>query len=85
MVAGTVYKNFKAIVTEMGLPDMRFHDLRHTFAVMSIRAGDDIKTVQENMGHHTAVFTLDVYGHATEQMKKDSADRMEQYIQKITG
>lgn len=85
LVAGTVYKNFKAIVTEMGLPDMRFHDLRHTFAVMSIRAGDDIKTVQENMGHHTAAFTLDVYGHVTEQMKKDSADRMEQYIQKITG
>ncbi len=67
----------------MGLPDMRFHDLRHTYAVMSIQAGDDIKTVQENMGHHTAAFTLDVYGHVTEQMRKNSASRMEQFIQLI--
>lgn len=79
----TIHKRFKAIVTEMGLPDMRFHDLRHTYAVMSIQAGDDIKTVQENMGHHTAAFTLDVYGHVTEQMRQDSASRMEQLIQRI--
>ena len=79
----TIHKRFKAIVTEMGLPDMRFHDLRHTYAVMSIQAGDDIKTVQENMGHHTAAFTLDVYRHVTEQMRKNSASRMEQFIQRI--
>ena len=77
----TLHKRFKAIVTEMGLPDMRFHDLRHTYAVMSIQAGDDIKTVQENMGHYSAAFTL--YGHVTEQMRKDSASRMEQFIQRV--
>lgn len=79
----TLHKRFKAIVTEMGLPDMRFHDLRHTYAVMSIQAGDDIKTVKENMGHYSAAFTLDVYGHVTEQMRKDSASRMEQFIQRV--
>lgn len=78
---GTVYKNFKDIACEMGLPNMRFHDLRHSYAVASIRAGDDIKTVQSNLGHHTAAFTLDVYGHATDQMKQESANRMDRFIQ----
>lgn len=54
-----------------------FHDLRHSYAVASIRAGDDIKTVQSNLGHATAAFTLDVYGHVTNQMRQASAERME--------
>lgn len=79
----TVYDCFKRIVSKMGTPSTRFHDLRHTFAVASLRAGDDIKTVQGNLGHHTAAFTLDVYGHVTEQMKKDSAQRMEGFIKEV--
>lgn len=79
----TVYDCFKRIVAQMGTPSTRFHDLRHTFAVASLRAGDDIKTVQGNLGHHTAAFTLDVYGHVTEQMKKDSAQRMEGFIKGV--
>ena len=43
------------------------------------------KTVQENLGHATAAFTLDVYGHVTDQMKKESASRMEQFIQSVTA
>jgi integrase len=58
-------------------------DLRHSYAVAAIRAGDDIKTVQGNLGHATAAFTLDVYGHVTDQMKQVSAERMESYIQGI--
>lgn len=80
----TVYKNFKKLVTDMGSPNTRFHDLRHSYAVASIRSGDDIKTVQENLGHATASFTLDVYGHVTEQMKKDSAARMEAFIKTVS-
>lgn len=63
----------------------RLHDLRHSFAVASLRAGDDLKTVQENLGHATASFTLDVYGHVTEEMKQASADRMEQYIKGVSN
>ena len=81
----TVYHNFKRIAASIGLPDARLHDLRHSYAVASIRAGDDIKTVQGNLGHHTAAFTLDVYGHVTEEMKQASAERMEQYIKSISG
>ena len=41
----TVYHNYKRIVASIGLPDARLHDLRHSYAVAALRAGDDIKTV----------------------------------------
>ena len=81
----TVYDCFKRIMVKIGSPSTRFHDLRHTYAVLAIKSGDDIKTVQENLGHATAAFTLDVYGHVTAQMRKDSADRMEQMIQNVSS
>ena len=81
--ASSVYKSFKKVMEQIGSPSTRFHDLRHSYAVASIKSGDDIKTVQENLGHATAAFTLDVYGHITEQMKKESADRMEQFIKAV--
>ena len=76
----TVYKNFKQIANQLDLPNLRFHDLRHTFATISFQSGDDPKTVQENLGHHSAAFTLDVYGHVTDRMKRESAERMERFI-----
>ncbi len=79
----TVYKHFKRIVKGMELPEARFHDLRHSYAVAALQSGDDIKTVQENLGHHTAAFTLDVYGHVTDRMKQASSARMEQFIKGI--
>ena len=82
--AQTVYLHFKKLAAKAGYPDARFHDLRHSYAVAALQSGDDIKTVQENLGHHTAAFTLDVYGHVTEQMKQASADRMERYIQRVS-
>ena len=81
----TVYHSYKRIMASIGLPDARLHDLRHSYAVAALRAGDDIKTVQGNLGHHAASFTLDVYGHVTEEMKQASADRMEQYIKNVVG
>ena len=80
----TVYKNFKTVVKKLGYDNARFHDLRHSYAVASIKSGDDIKTVQENLGHATASFTLDVYGHVTDQMKRDSAARMEKFILSVS-
>ena len=65
------------------MKDVRFIDLRHSYAVVSLKSGDDAKTVQENLGHATASFTLDTYGHATEKMKKDSADRIQAFIKSV--
>ena len=80
-----LYQNFKRIAKKLGKPDLRFHDLRHTYAVNSLRAGDDIKTVQENLGHVTASFTLSTYAHATPGMKRESAKRMTAFIRSVQG
>ncbi len=74
---------FRAVANAAGLEHMRFHDCRHTYAVNALRAGDDVKTVQGNLGHATAAFTLDRYGHFTEAMVKASAARMEGFIKNI--
>ena len=77
----TVLVHFKKLAASVGAPNARVHDLRHTYAVLSLQNGDDVKTVQENLGHATAAFTLDVYGHVSERMKEASAQRMQQYIE----
>ena len=76
-------KRFKALCVAAGLEGVRFHDCRHTYAVNAIRAGDDIKSVQGNLGHATAAFTLDKYGHFTETMRKASAARMENFMKDV--
>lgn len=81
----TVYNHYKKLSAQIGAPDSRVYDLRHTFAVLSLQNGDSVKTVQGNLGHATAAFTLDVYGHVSEKMKEDSAARMEGYIQGIAN
>ncbi len=78
-----VLKHFKAVSARTGRPDACFHDLRHTYAVVSLQKGDDVKPVQQNFGHATASFTLDVYGHVSEKMEQESARRMENFITKI--
>lgn len=76
----TVYNHCKKVLESIGAGERCVHDLRHTYAVVSLQNGDDIKTVQGNLGHATAAFTLDRYGHVSERMKDDSAARMEQYL-----
>lgn len=81
----TTSNHFKKLAAEIGAPNTRVHDLRHTYAVLSLQNGDDVKTVQGNLGHATAAFTLDVYGHVSDAMKAASASRMEEYVRQIPG
>ena len=76
----TLITRLKSILQGPGIEPRRFHDLRHTYAVAALRSGDDVKTVQVNLGHHTAAFTLDIYGHVTAEMRQDSSARMEAFI-----
>lgn len=77
---GLSWDNVKAVIERANIPpDVRFHDLRHSFAVTSLYSGDDVKTVQANLGHATAQFTLDVYGHVTQKMRQESAMRMQAF------
>ena len=80
----TVYKRFKDIVRELGFPECRFHDLRHTFATVSLENGDSIKTVQANLGHATASFTMAKYAHVSEVMRMESSVQMDRFIHNVS-
>lgn len=79
----TVYGCFKRIAKKIGAPYARVHDLRHTFATVSLQCGDDLKTVQNALGHATAAFTMSVYAHVSERMLEESAARQQEYIKSL--
>ena len=62
------------VLKRAGLPKVRFHDLRHTFATLALKSGVDVKTLSGALGHYSARFTLNTYTHVTAQMKQDAAD-----------
>ena len=78
--AGTMYDpdSFRythdKILKAIGADHIRFHDLRHTFATLSLKSGVDVKTLSSALGHYSAGFTLSTYTHATAGMKRDAAD-----------
>ena len=78
-----IYRHLKKIFESMGVPNLRFHDLRHSYAVLSLQSGCDIKTVQENLGHHAAAFTLDTYAHVTDKMRRDGADKINRFVESL--
>ncbi len=79
----TVRKHFKKSVAEIGLPEERFHNMRHNYTARALEAGDDVTTVQKNLGHATADFTLKVYAHGTEEAQIRSAKNMNDRIKKL--
>ena len=62
------------IIKEIGAEHVRFHDMRHTFATLSLKSGVDMRTVSETLGHFSAGFTLSTYVHSTPGMKQSAAD-----------
>ena len=64
------------VLKRAGLPSIRFHDLRHTFATLALQNGVDIKTVSGMLGHFSAGFTLDTYAHVTTSAKREAANTM---------
>ncbi|MDO4516053.1 MAG: site-specific integrase [Bacillota bacterium] len=80
----TINNHFKKIVASIGLPDTRFHDLRHSYAVNALQAGDSVKDVQEQLGHYSSAFTMDTYAAVSETMRKASQARMEALIKSVS-
>ena len=64
------------VLKRAGLPRVRFHDLRHTFATLALQNGVDIKTVSGMLGHFSAGFTLDTYAHVTSSAQRQAAQTM---------
>lgn len=81
----TLLHNVQKQAEKIGVHGFRFHDLRHTFAVMSILAGDDIYTVSKTLGHSSIKITLDVYSHYTDDLRNKASVNMETFMQKLAN
>ena len=79
----TAYRKLKIILKHAGLPLIRFHDLRHTFATHATHGGVDPKTLAGILGHTNASFTLDTYTHVTNDMQKAASNIVGNIMQNI--
>lgn len=86
MPKSTLFNSFQRILARAELnDDLRIHSLRHTYAVLMLEAGADIKFVQEQLGHGSVQITSDVYAHISKKLEKRSMDKYEQYTATILG
>ena len=81
----SAYHAMKRILQKAELPDIRFHDLRHTFATHALANGVDPKSLAGILGHTNASFTLDTYAHVTSDMQKQAAVVTEDFMSNILG
>lgn len=74
--ARSIVHQFKKHLRLAGLPDVRFHDLRHTCATLLLSARVNPKVVSELLGHASVSITLDLYSHVIPDMQQDAAETM---------
>jgi len=67
-------KEFRRVVAASGVPRIRLHDVRHTYATLALKAGVHPKVVSEGLGHSTIAITLDLYSRVTPGMARGAAD-----------
>jgi integrase len=67
-------KRFETRVARSGLPYLRVHDLRHTYATLALQANKPVKVVSEILGHASVSITYDTYSHVIPSMMEDAAD-----------
>ena len=77
---GYVRKCLQVILERAGCKRVRFHDLRYTFATMSLENGMDVKTLSAIIGHVSPATTLNIYTHVTDEMQRNAARNIDQGI-----
>jgi integrase len=75
-----LYAIFKKLLQEADLPDMHFHDLRHSAATILLSMGVPAKVVQEILGHGNFSTTMNIYGHVLPSMHRDAMDEMDDFF-----
>jgi len=73
---GLVVDEFKKLLEKADLPDIRFHDLRHSAATLLLSLGVHPKVVQELLGHTQISMTMDIYSHVLPSMQQDTVSRL---------
>ena len=81
----SAYGHLKALLDSADLSNIRFHDLRHTFATHALASGVDAKTLSGILGHTKASFTLDTYTHVTGDMQRTAAEIVGDFMTEILG
>ncbi len=80
MDQSNLIKSFKRFLREAGLPEIRFHDLRHTAASLMLNHGIPPIIVSRRLGHSKVSITLDIYGHLMPEMQNEAADLMDELV-----
>lgn len=81
----SVVKKVKEILKKADCKNIRFHDLRHTFATTALANGMDVKTLSSIIGHVSSQTTLDIYLHSTHEMRRQAASKIDKGIGKNDG
>jgi integrase len=78
--SSVVAHNFHKLVIKAGLEDVRFHDLRHTFASLMLLRGVSAKVISEALGHSSVAFTMDTYSHIIDGMQEDAMKLLDEVL-----
>ena len=76
----TLASQFARLLKDVGLPHMRFHDLRHSAATLLLSMGVSMKVVQELLGHSNFSITANVYTHVLPSMQQEAMDKMDAFF-----
>ena len=82
IIPSAVSRRLHTLLEHAGCEQVRFHDLRHTFATNALAHGMDIKTLSTILGHVSSATTLNTYSHVTDEMRQRAAVKIDQGIAK---
>lgn len=76
----TITRRFNRLVDQAGVPRIRLHDVRHTYATISLDAGIDAKIVSDRIGHSNMAYTLQIYTHRSVGRDRQAANTIANHI-----
>lgn len=73
-------RGFRRIVKSLDIPEVRFHDLRHSHATLLMQQGEHPKVISERLGHSSITITMDLYSHVMPNMQKEAAQKLDDFL-----
>ena len=76
-------RDFERILKDAGLPDIRFHDLRHTAASLMVKHNVPLNIISKRLGHARVSITLDIYSHTVPGMQEEAVEMIDELVTPI--